>query len=162
MKWKRIPIRTGPQGSHFMNRTFLVGLTLISLTSSSPLMAMEPREDPAKKSEDSKANPQAKLDTAIKKGIELLESKKHKEFVMLFAPREALKKVQDDNKLDEMVEFFGKEKASSLLEVLKAIKDKKPKLENDGAKAVFDLEPGRYAKDKVSFSRTKGLWYIDN
>lgn len=50
-----------------------------------------------------------------------------------------------------------------MLEVLKSLKDKKPKLSEDGNTATFDLpENPVFSKKAIVFTKIEGRWFINN
>jgi hypothetical protein len=109
------------------------------------------------------AKPMEQLDTAIPHGIALLEASKFKEFLETFATPEDLKKMKEVTSLDELAKRFGKDRAPNVIAVLKAIKDAKPKLEDDGKKATYPI-PENLAETKQSivFIRVGTAWYIED
>ena len=107
------------------------------------------------------------LDKLVPETVRLLEAKDYAAVLETLVPPEAFKKITALTPLAEFAaEFaaeFGKEKAAQLLEVMKALKDKKPKLSLDGNTATFDLpENPVFPKKEIKFTKIEGRWFINN
>jgi len=113
--------------------------------------------------EDAKAEAREKLDTAIAEGIRLLEAKSHEAFLRAFVAPADFKKITDKQPLADFATKFAEKKAAQLLDTLKAIKDAKPKLEENDTRATFDLpkELGG-SKETITFVKIDKYWYIQN
>ena len=106
--------------------------------------------------------PMEKLETAIPFGIKLLEAKKHAEFLKAFVEPEQLKKILASKEIDAFAKEFAGEKAATLLGVLKEIQGTKPRMEDEGKKAVYPLKTNVIGKDTVSFRKHGKVWHIEN
>ena len=95
--------------------------------------------------------------------IRLLEAKEYATVLEALVPPADFKKITAETPLAEFAKEFGKEKAGQLLEVLKSLKDKKPKLSEDGKTATFDLpENPVFPKKAIDFTKVEGRWFINN
>lgn len=101
-----------------------------------------------------------KLDTAIPEGIRLLEAKEYASFLKAFVEPSEFEKLTQTIGLEEFAVKFGEKKAGQLLEVLKHIKGKAPKI--DGNDAVYDVKVEGFSKDKIKFKKVEKYWYIIN
>ena len=102
------------------------------------------------------------LRAVIDSGIRMLTAKEHRRFIERFIDPGHLASIQEDEPLDDLVKMFREEKATLLLKALKEIRKKKPKYEDDGNRAVFQLRTPRKGPDEVRFTRVDGLWYLMN
>lgn len=102
-----------------------------------------------------------KLDTAIVEGIRLLEAKEYATFLRHFVPPDMLKQLGDD-KFDEFAKKFSEKKAGQLLAALKSVKNEKPKLDDDGTTATFDVKIEDAPRKTVVFKKIDKYWYISN
>ena len=103
------------------------------------------------------------LDKLVPETVRLLEAKDYAAVLETLVPPEAFKKITALTPLAEFAAEFGKEKAAQLLEVLKALKDKKPKLSQDGNTSTFDLpENPVFPKKEIKFTKIEGRWFINN
>jgi hypothetical protein len=103
------------------------------------------------------------LDKLVPEAIRLLEAKDYATLLETLVPPEDFKRITAETPLAEFAKEFGKEKAAQLLDVLKTLKDKKPKLSEDGKTATFDLpENPVFPKNKIVFSKVEGRWFINN
>lgn len=110
--------------------------------------------------QDSKTDPREKLETAIPEAIRLLEAKDYTKLLKNFVKPEDFKRITESQPLEAFARQFGKDKSDNLLTVLKSIKDVKPKLEDEGEKAVFTLKEAVGGKDKITFEKVDKFWYI--
>ena len=101
------------------------------------------------------------LSAAIDKGIALLEAKKSTEFLERFMLPDVLSQIKKSGEWDEITSKFKLGRDASLLKTLKAAKEMKPVLSDDGTVATFDVKklPGEHPP-KIQFRKVKGLWYI--
>jgi hypothetical protein len=106
--------------------------------------------------------PNASLDTAIPNGIKLLEAKDYKSFLKAFVPPDVHAKMTAEKGEDAFVARFADGKAEKLLSVLKAIKDKKPTMTDQGKVAVYDLAEEIAGKKTIQFIQIGNAWYIKN
>ena len=111
---------------------------------------------------DTTPNPREKLQTAIPEGIRLLETKEYITFLKNFANPSDLEQFTKENSLEEGAKVFAEEKAQRLLEILKEIQDVKPKFENNGNKAIFQLKDNNEGMHTIIFVRVERYWYIQN
>ena len=103
------------------------------------------------------------LDKLVPETVRLLEAKDYATVLETLVPPADFKKITADAPLAEFAKEFGKEKAAQLLEVLKSLKDKKPKLSEDGNTATFALpENPVFPKNAIVFTKIEGRWYINN
>lgn len=95
--------------------------------------------------------------------IRLLEAKEYVPVLKAVVPPETLKKLTEKQSLEKFAEEFGKDKAATLLAALKAVKDVKPKMSEDGSKAEFGVPDGAGEEKRgVIFKRVDKNWYIQN
>jgi hypothetical protein len=115
-------------------------------------------------SEVSKDDRREHFRTAIVLGIELLEKKEIKKFLVTFVSPDDMKKIEKEVGLDKVAKQFAEGKADILLEVLKAIKDVKPVLEKNDTRAVFKLprEIRGAPRDTLNMKKVDKFWYIEN
>ena len=111
---------------------------------------------------DEKRAFQENLDTAIAEGIKMLESQEYSKFLKTFVDPEQFKKFSELGDIEEFAKKFGEKKGKQLLEVLKSIKGKTPKMEEDGKKATFDIKIEGVSKDSIIFAKVEKYWYIKN
>jgi hypothetical protein len=102
------------------------------------------------------------LDKLVPEAVRLLETKEYATVLETLIPPDEFKKITAQMPLAEFASKFAERNAASLLSALKALKDKKPKLSDDGSKATFDLPEatGIPRKDMV-FSKIEGRWYLN-
>ena len=102
------------------------------------------------------------LGKLVPEAVRLLEAKEYATVLETLMPPDEFKKITAQMPLAEFATKFGERNAASLLSALKALKDKKPKLSDDGGKATFDLPEisGVPRKDMV-FSKIEGRWYLN-
>ena len=102
------------------------------------------------------------LDKLVPEAVRLLEAKEYATVLDTLMPPDEFKKITAQMPLAEFAAKFGENNASHLLAALKTLKDKKPKISEDGSKATFDLTeiPGVGKKDMV-FSKIEGRWYLN-
>jgi hypothetical protein len=114
--------------------------------------------------DENKADPQEKLETAIPYGIRLLEEKEYAKFLQKFVEPEQFKKITANTPLDEFAKGFAERKAPVLLKVLKAVKDLKPTLDDEGKVATYEIKDKDQTEGRTSitFQKTEKLWYIKN
>ena len=110
---------------------------------------------------DTTPNPREKLQTAIPEGIRLLETKEYITFLKNFMnPCDLEQFIKEENSLEEGAKMFAEEKAQRLLEIFKEIQDVKPKFENNGNKAIFQLKDNDEGIHTIIFVRFERYWYI--
>jgi len=103
------------------------------------------------------------LDKLVPEAIRLLEAKEYVTLIETLATPEDLKKITSEGGLAKIAEEFGKQKSAGLLAVFKAIKDKKPKLSEDGNTATYTLpEIPDVPKSDIVFTKIEGRWFISN
>ncbi len=103
------------------------------------------------------------LDKLLPETIRLLEAKDFATLLETLVPPSDFKKITAETPIAEFAKEFGKEKATQLLEVIKSLKDKKPKLSEDGNTATFDLpENPVFPKNTIVFTKIEGRWFIQN
>jgi len=113
-------------------------------------------------SADSKLDPRENLETAIPVAIKLLEKKDCKLFLEQFVPPKLLENILKKVTIDEFAKKFSEEKSERLIAVLKEVEAAKPKLEQDGKLATFQLEKELAGKKSISFKKINKYWYIAN
>jgi len=106
----------------------------------------------------------AELNSAIKKGIQLLEAKDHVAFLKSYVvPKELAGILKETGSIDKLAKQWPQDKAARLLKVLKQIDGKTPLyLDGEMKRAQFDLRRSVDGKDSITFVRIKGRWYIKN
>jgi hypothetical protein len=112
--------------------------------------------------QDSKADPREKLETAIPEAIRLLEAKDYAKLLKNFVKPEDFKRITEQMPLEDFAKEFGKAKADGLMAALKAIKDVKPKLEEDDKKATFVFKEPIGGKESMIFVKVDKYWYISD
>lgn len=110
---------------------------------------------------DDKDAPREKLDTAIAEGIRLLEAKEYASFLKSFVPPDVLKQL-DGGSIDEFAKKFSEKKAGQLLAALKSVKNEKPKMDDDGKTATFEIKLEDAPRKTVVFKKIEKYWYISN
>lgn len=101
------------------------------------------------------------LDKLVPEAIRLIEAKEYVLLIETLATPDDIKNINSNGGVAKVAEEFGKENAPELLAVLKSLKDKKPKLSEDGNTATYSLEdiPDVHKKEIV-FTKIEGRWYI--
>lgn len=95
--------------------------------------------------------------------IRLLEAKDYATVLETLVPPDIFKKMTAEQPLDKFAKQFGETKAASLLAVLTAVKDMKPKLSEDGSTATYDLpENPAFPKKEIIFTKVEKRWFIKN
>ncbi len=112
--------------------------------------------------QETKLNPFEKLDTAIPKGIELLEKKQFVEFLSNFITPDELAEVKKTMTLKQLAEGFGKHKGERMLKIFKEIKGTKPVLSKDGATASYKLKAAVDNKSEITFIKINKVWHVKN
>jgi hypothetical protein len=105
------------------------------------------------------------LDKLVPEAVRLLEAKDFAAALEVLVPPDEFKGITAKTPLAEFAAKFGESKAASLLAVLKAVKDQKPKLSDDGATATFDIPKGtstEITRNTIVFARIDGRWFIKN
>ncbi len=103
------------------------------------------------------------LGKLVPESIRLLEAKEYATFLQTVVPPEDFKKITGEKGIDAFAAKFAEKKAGSLLAVLKAIKDLKPKLSEDGNTASYPLpEIPDVPKKEIVFTKIDGRWFIKN
>lgn len=115
----------------------------------------------------SNESPGKDLDGAFTHIIRLLETGEIKAFIETYAHPDDLRKIQEKESIDKLVEGFKKEKAEKLLVLFKALKGAKPELTDDGKTATYQIpkeaEGGEDIPRKpLVFARVGDRWYIRN
>ena len=102
------------------------------------------------------------LDKLVPEAVRLLEAKDFATVLETLMPPDEFKKITAQMPLAEFAAKFGENNAAHLLAALKSLKDKKPKISEDGSKATFDLTeiPGVGKKDMV-FTKIEGRWFLN-
>ena len=118
--------------------------------------SIEAPHDPiASSSATTQVSPVDALHAAIESAIAMLEKKSYREFLERFVAPADRKKLFADGGIEKILPDFARDKAQPLLEMLRSIRDGKPRME--GADAVFDT------KDKeMHWVLDGGEWYIRN
>lgn len=111
---------------------------------------------------DEKRTFQENLDTAIAEGIKMLEGQEYARFLKHYVEPDQFKKFSEQGDIDEFAKKFSEKKAKIILDVLKSIKGKTPKMEEDGKKASFEIKLEGFPKDSIVFARIDKYWYIKN
>ncbi len=95
--------------------------------------------------------------------VRLLEAKEYASVLEALVPPDIFKKITADQPIADFAKQFGETKAASLLAVLKALKDMKPKLSEDGNTATYDLpENPAFPKKEIIFTKVEKRWFIKN
>lgn len=95
--------------------------------------------------------------------IRVLEAKDYATVLETLVPPDIFKKMTAEQPLDKFAKQFGETKAASLLAVLTAVKDMKPKLSEDGSTATYDLpENPAFPKKEIIFTKIEKRWFIKN
>lgn len=95
--------------------------------------------------------------------IRLLEAKDYVAVLEALVPPDVFKQITADHPVAEFAKQFGETKAASLLAVLQAVKDMKPKLSEDGNTATCDLpENPEFPKKEIIFTKVEKRWFIKN
>lgn len=95
--------------------------------------------------------------------IRLLEAKDYVTLLETAVPPDEFKKLTERSPITEFAAKFGERKAASLLAVLKAIKDVKPTISEDGNTAKFAFEGVEgVSKKEIVFAKIEGRWFIKN
>ena len=103
------------------------------------------------------------LDKLLPEAIRLIEAKEFVALLEAVVPPEDFRKITAEKPLPEFAARFGEEKAARLLAVLKAAKNQKPKISEDGNTAIYTLPEGADAsKGTLVFMRIENRWYIKN
>lgn len=103
------------------------------------------------------------LDKLVPETIRLLEAKDYATVLETLVPPDEFKKIVAERPLAEFAAKFGENKAASLLAVMKAVVDQKPKVSEDGNTATFDLpENPEFPKKTLVFTKIERRWYIKN
>lgn len=102
------------------------------------------------------------LEKLVPETVRLLEAKDYAAVLETLVPPDAFKKKLAQGPLEEWAAEFGKKKAAKMLELLKALKDKKPKLSEDGNTATFDLPENPWLKKEIKFTKIEGRWFLNN
>ncbi len=103
------------------------------------------------------------LGKLVPESIRLLEAKEYATFLQTVVPPTEFQKIIGEKGLDAFAAKFAEKKAGSLLAVLKAIKDVKPKLSEDGNTASYPLpEIPEVSKKEIVFTKIDGRWFIKN
>jgi hypothetical protein len=102
------------------------------------------------------------LDKLVPEIVRLLEAQDYATVLETLMPPDDFKKITAQMPLAEFAKTFGERNAASLLAALKALKDKKPKLSDDGKKATFDLpEIAGVPRKDMTFSKIEGRWCLN-
>jgi hypothetical protein len=95
--------------------------------------------------------------------IRLLEAKDYPAVLEALVPPDIFKKITAEQPLEKFAKEFGETKGASLLAVLKVVKDKTPKLTDDGNTATYDLpENPEFPKKEIIFTKIEKRWFIKN
>jgi hypothetical protein len=114
----------------------------------------------------SNEGPGKDLDAALGHIIRLLEGGEIKTFIETYAHPDDLKKIQERESIDKLVEGFKKEKAEKLLVLFKALKGTKPELKDEGKTATYQVPEAVKGEDApkrpLVFVLVGDRWYIRN
>lgn len=136
-------------------RTIFIVLMLLSLSTLSapcqgqPIVIASPLSQRVSENDPS-------LDSFIHQGIELLEQKAYREFLVLVLPPEFSRQMSEGE-----LEYFAKNEADILLMMLKACRDTKSEIDETGTQVWFRFDPEKFKKRKLGFVRLSGKWFID-
>ena len=103
------------------------------------------------------------LKSSIGQAITMLQAKNYVQFLQRFvrpADMEAL--LKDCTTLEQCAEAFAEEKAGLLLQVLRKIKNRKPKMDRAENTATFTIPSPGTGKSKIIWEQVQGVWYIRN
>jgi hypothetical protein len=102
------------------------------------------------------------LDKLVPEVIRLLEAKEFAAVLETLVPPDAFKKIVAETPLAAFAAKFGEKNAGELLAALKTLKDKKPKVSEDGNNATFDLpDAPPPARKSMTFTRIEKRWYLN-
>ncbi len=96
------------------------------------------------------------LDSFIYQGIELLEQKAYREFLVTVLPPELTRQIGEGE-----LEYFAKNEADILLVMLKACRNTKSEIDETGTHVCFRFDPEKFKKRKMGFVQISGKWFID-
>ena len=113
-------------------------------------------------SDEDRLNARDELATVVPEAIRLLEEKKYEDFVTTFLAPEEFKKIAKDKPLKEFADQFGKGHAAMLLQTLRAIEGKAPKLDRAGETATFKHDVKDTPHDTMVFVKRGKRWFIRN
>jgi len=103
------------------------------------------------------------LDKLVPEAIRLLDAKEFATVLETLVPPDVFKQLITEHPIAEFAAKFGETKAASLFAVLKTVKDKKPKLSDDGNTATFLLPDNpEFPKKELVFAKIEGRWFIKN
>ena len=103
------------------------------------------------------------LDKLVPETIRLLEAKEYATVLETLVPPDEFKKIIAEQPIAKFAAKFGENKAASLLAVMKAVRDKKAKVSEDGNTATFDLpEIPEVPRKTLVFAKIEGRWHIKN
>jgi hypothetical protein len=106
------------------------------------------------------------LVTAVPEAIRLLEAKEYEEFLTSFGNEPGLLKETAENRgvtTNELAQGWGEsDKPARLLQALRAIEGKTPKLDSDGRTATFAYDVKDDPQGKITFKKFGKYWYIRN
>lgn len=101
------------------------------------------------------------LDKLIPEAIRLIEAKEYVTLIETLATPEDIKNMNTEGGVAKVAEEFGKERAAELLAALKSLKDKKPKISEDGNTVTYSLNDVTDAHEgEIVFTKIEGRWYI--
>jgi hypothetical protein len=94
--------------------------------------------------------PEASLATDLDAAQKLLEQKKYAEFMERFAPAEELRRIRRADAMDQAAKAFTQrpEAAKKVQDILKSLKDRKPRFDSSGSLAVFEFDSTPPAEPK--------------
>ena len=103
------------------------------------------------------------LGKLVPETVRLLEAKDYVTVLETLVPPDEFKKLTAEHPIAEFAAKFGESKAAALLAVLKTLKDKMPKLSDDGNTATFDLPDNpEFSRKTIVFAKIEGRWFIKN
>lgn len=114
-------------------------LRLLALMAASVFVVTGPSQQERLQAAD---KPEASLGTDIGNALQLLEQKKYAEFMERFAPAEELRRIRRADATDQAAKAFTQrpEAAKKLLDLLKSLKDRKPRFDSSGNLATFEFD----------------------
>jgi hypothetical protein len=107
--------------------------------------AKDPRRDPA---------------TAVQEAIRLIETKNYVALLKTFAMPEELERLTRTTTLEAAAADFGRDRASRILEALKAAAKLKPTLNEDGTRADFLFETPVGGERRIRLQKVGEFWYL--
>lgn len=105
----------------------------------------------------------ASLKNSVSQAITMLETKDYVAFLRRFVrPQDMEHLLKECTTLEQCAEAFAEEKAGLLLQVLRKVKNGKPKMNRRENTATFTIPNIKEGKSKIIWEQVQGIWYIRN